>query len=100
MIREDLSRTLKQKNRWKKGEKERLQMFRGTGLPQRGDILYGSIKAVALEEESLISLQTKLLFLQEVLQSADARRTKQTIKAVDALSERATEMVGKWEEMK
>lgn len=99
-IRMDLNNTLLQKKKWKKGEKQRLLKFRGAGLPRRGDILYGSIRSTPSEEETIIGLQTKLLFLQEVLQSADARPADQTKEAVEALIRRAEGMNVKWDGMK
>jgi hypothetical protein len=72
----------------KKGKKEResLRKLRGEGNPEGGDILYGSIVQTPLEQETLVSLQGKLIFLLEVLQSADARPTSQTQEAVLTLA--------------
>ncbi|WP_235298694.1 WD40/YVTN/BNR-like repeat-containing protein [Portibacter marinus] len=60
----------------------------GPGLPRDGDILYGSILETDLETETITSLQTKLLFVLQVLQSADARPTEATVEAVNRLEER------------
>ena len=47
----------------KKGSKQekRLQ-FRGNGAPNDGDIIYGSIYESDLEDETLVGLQSKLLY--------------------------------------
>lgn len=99
-IQKELSITLLQKKKWKKGEKEQLLKFRGAGLPRKGDILYGSIRATSLEQESVVGLQTKLLFLQEVLQTADTRPADQTKEAVETLTQRVAEMQARWDKMK
>ncbi len=67
---------------------EKLAKLRGTGLPRDGDILYGSISESILESESVVSLQSKYLHMQLVLQSADARPTDATIEAVKKLNKR------------
>lgn len=85
----------------KKGKKEleRLSRFRGEGKPQGGDILYGSIVQTPLKEETLVSLQEKLLFLMEVLQSADARPAAQTEAAVESLAKQTQAMLQLWRGM-
>ncbi|MBL7875845.1 MAG: glycoside hydrolase, partial [Cyclobacteriaceae bacterium] len=70
------------KMKWPKGKKELVQTFRGNGLPENPDILYGSIAESSLENETLVSLQDKLLHTLAVLQSADEKPTSQAIEAV------------------
>jgi len=72
--------------------KAALEKLLGNGQPRDGDILYGSIRSVSFAEETINSLQSKFLYLLQVLQSADARPTKATINAVEKLSERLDEM--------
>lgn len=47
------------KMKWPKGKKELVQAFRGNGLPDNPDALYGSIAESTLENETLVSLQDK-----------------------------------------
>ena len=49
----------------------------GTGSPRDQDVLYGSIRAVSPEKETIIGLQNKLIYMMNVLQSADINPTSQ-----------------------
>jgi hypothetical protein len=91
-IREAIDEPLAKSSKWKKGIKEALVKLRGEGSPVAGDILYGSIATTALEQETIMGLQEKLLFVLEVLQSADATPTVSAREAVIALAGRAAEM--------
>ena len=91
-MREAIDDKLAKPGKWKKGLKEALEKFRGKGAPAAGDMLYGNIAASTLEEETVVGLQEKLLFVLEVLQSADARPPAQVQEAVAALVKRAEEM--------
>jgi photosystem II stability/assembly factor-like uncharacterized protein len=92
-IRETIDSKLKKNERdWKSGEKEKLIALRGQGSPQDGDVLYGSIAESPLNQESIVGLQSKYLHVLVVLQSADARPTEATIKAVKKLGQRMKEM--------
>ncbi|MBL7874136.1 MAG: hypothetical protein JNL53_00630, partial [Cyclobacteriaceae bacterium] len=64
------------------------------------DILYGSIAESSLENETLVSLQDKLLHTLAVLQSADEKPTSQAIEAVNKLTKRTQEMLDKWKSFK
>jgi hypothetical protein len=66
-------------------EREALTALRGRGAPGLQDITYGSIYAATDAEETVVGLQDKLLFALEILQSADARPTSQTLAAVRQL---------------
>jgi photosystem II stability/assembly factor-like uncharacterized protein len=99
-VREGIDSRLSNTEKWKKGKKEAIEKFRGAGVPEGGDMLYGSIYATSLPNETLIGLQEKFLFLLEVLQSADTRPTSQTQEAVAKLSKRADEMVSRWNGLK
>lgn len=72
------------------------QTFRGTGEPGNGDPLYGSIREHTLEEETLVGLQEKLLYLLVVLQNADAAPTQAVAQAVRKLEDRTTAMQARW----
>ena len=70
--------------------------FRGEGAPEDGDLIYGSIYSTALEDETIVGLQSKLLFLLNVLQKTDARPTVATQEAAKQLHTRVGEMVALW----
>ena len=77
---------------WKSGEKESLKKLRGLGAPGDGDILYGSISELPMDNESIVSLQRKYLHMLLILQSADSRPTDPTIKAIEKLDMRMKEL--------
>ncbi|MBL7872423.1 MAG: glycoside hydrolase [Cyclobacteriaceae bacterium] len=96
-IRETIDEKLANpKMKWPKGKKEQVITFRGNGLPDNPDVLYGSVSATPLENETLVSLQEKFLFLMVLLQNADAKPTSQAMAGVDTLSRRVEEMKIKW----
>lgn len=82
--------------KFREKKKSVLSKFIGSGDPNNGDPLYGSVRATSLENESLVGLQEKLLYLLVVLQNADARPTQPTQDAVKKLIERKDEMLLQW----
>lgn len=72
--------------------RDALLRLRGEGNAPNPDIKYGSITAVPADQETLVSLQEKLVFMLALLQAADARPTSQAISAVDALMARLDAM--------
>jgi photosystem II stability/assembly factor-like uncharacterized protein len=88
------------KKKWKPGQKEALAALRGNGDPDGGDFLYGSITESALEKESVVSLQHKMLYMVTLLQSADAKPTAQASDAVSRLKARAKELADAWAKAK
>jgi len=99
LVRDEIDARLNNpKSKWKKGEKEKWQVLRGSGEPDGANILYGSITYAPLERESMVSLQDKLLYMLSVLQSTETKPTTQTIEAMNALTKRFTEMMTKWKE--
>ncbi len=99
-IREQIDTRLTNPRKWKKGQRELHEKLRGTGAPEAGDMLYGSIRTSTLEAETIVGLQEKFLFLLTVLQSADARPTTQLEDAVLQLEKRTGEMMARWEKLK
>ncbi len=81
-------------------KREKFSAFRGEGAPEDGDLIYGSIYASALEDETIVGLQSKLLFLLNVLQKTDARPTAKTVEAAALLHQRVGEMTAVWKTMK
>ena len=67
-----------------------LQNIRGEGEAELPDLIYSSITAVPDDQETIVGLQTKYLYLLNILQSTEARPTEQLIQAIgllDATSE-------------
>jgi hypothetical protein len=75
---------------------EALLKLRGEGDPEDGDFIYGSIREVAIENETIVSLQEKFLYLLAVLQSADEPPTNQLIVGIKKLEDRLSEIQSKW----
>ena len=66
-------------------ERTALAGLRGEGLPEDQDVLYGSIRAVPAEQETIVGLQDKFLFMLALLQGADAAPAQQTLAAIAEL---------------
>lgn len=62
-----------------------LLALRGTGDAENPDINYGSISASPPDVETIVSLQSKLVFMLKILQGADARPSSQAMQSVDKL---------------
>ncbi|MEO0424304.1 MAG: glycoside hydrolase [Pseudomonadota bacterium] len=75
---------------------EALGELRGDGQARVVDVTYGSIYAAPLEEETIVGLQSKLLYLLQLYQAADARPTDAALRALEALEQRAHELQGRW----
>ena len=84
------------KVKWAKGKKEKIIALRGLGTPENPDVMYGSMAEVALEKETIVGLQDKLLYALAVLQGADARPSTPIMQAVDILISNEGEMVNRW----
>jgi hypothetical protein len=67
------------------GKREQLMALRGSGAPENPNLLYDSITEVDPSQETVVGLQQKLLFMLNLLQSADARPTAQAADAVKRL---------------
>jgi hypothetical protein len=81
-------------------QREARMKLRGKGAPEEPDTLYGSIVETPPEEETVVGLQQKFLYLLKLLQQADARPTSQALDAVEKLQERLRFLVRRWEELK
>ena len=77
-----------------------LHKFRGAEMPGLSDLLYGSISRTPVEQESVIGLQRKLLFLLSLLQGADARPTLQSVDALERLEAGQRSLVERWRKMR
>lgn len=80
----------------KGSEHEKLLKFRGQGAPNDGDIIYGSSYESNLEDETLVGLQSKLLYLIKIVQNSDAQPTTKTQEAAIKLDKRVAEMESIW----
>ena len=81
-------------------QRDALAALRGSGVPGDPDILYGSIYATPADEETVVGLQHKFLFLLNVLQGADARPTTQAMDGVRALQETLEALTQRWEALR
>jgi photosystem II stability/assembly factor-like uncharacterized protein len=79
---------------------ESLTALRGTGSPGDPDTLYGSIYEAPPEEETLVGLQHKFLFILNLLQNADAPPTPQAVVAVRKLEDSLRALKERWEAVK
>jgi photosystem II stability/assembly factor-like uncharacterized protein len=71
----------------------------GTGMASDVDIIYFSPSASQGRQETLAGLQTKLLYLMTLLQSADARPTSQAVAAVHEQQGSLKEVLGRWSDL-
>ncbi len=71
--------------------------LRGERDPGEPDTLYGSIRETPPDEETLVGLQEKFLYLLKLLQQADRRPTAQALEAVQKLEESLHSMIRRWE---
>jgi len=76
-----------------------MEALRGPGAPGAGDVQYGNITAVPNDQETVVGLQAKLLFMLELLQTADARPTSQAVEAVRRLGDVRPELERRWRAM-
>ena len=71
--------------------KDKLLQLRGTGVAGEPDIMYGSIRQAAVEDETVVGLQHKFLFMLKMLQAADHKIPTQAVEGIDILK---TSLVG------
>lgn len=80
--------------------RESLDNLRGSGRVGDPDILYGNIVAASPEDESIVGLQYKFLFMLNVLQGADAKPTTQARRAVEQLEQMESLLVDRREALR
>lgn len=98
-IREAANKHLNGAQKLRRTTRSALEKFIGSGDPQNGDPLYGSIQEIPIERDTVVNLQEQLLYLLVVLQNADARPTNPTQEAVNTLLKRTEEMQLKWQSL-
>ena len=57
----------------------------GFDKPHDQNVLYGSIRAISSERETIVGLQNKLIYMMNVLQSADVNPTSQAQEGINNL---------------
>jgi hypothetical protein len=72
--------------------RDRLLALRGDGDAENPNIHYGSIYASSADEETIVGLQEKLVYMLKILQAADAKPTSQAVRSVDALLRRVGDL--------
>ena len=72
----------------------------GTGRVSDVDIIYFSPYAARGRQETLAGLQTKLLYLMTLLQSADAKPASQAVAAVGEQQGSLKEVLGRWSDLR
>lgn len=80
--------------------RDALEALRGAGDPGGGDIIYGSIYARPAEQEDLVGLQRKFLYLLTAFQHADAKPTAPQMEGVKALEKVLATLTARWEKLK
>ncbi len=79
---------------------KKLAAFRGAGKPGEPDTMYGSIRQTPTEEETIVGLQHKFLWMMKLFQSADATITTQAEEGVELLETSLEAMMNRWEDLK
>lgn len=76
------------------------EALRGKGSPGDQDLLYGSIYHTDPEEETVVALQEKFIYLMNLLQGADVRPTNQAMEGVKLLEKSVEALEGRWDKLK
>lgn len=84
----------------KSNASDQLKRLRGNGAVGDPDTMYGSITHVPAENETLVGLQGKFLFIQNLLQAADVAPTSQTKAAIDQLNETLAAVKARYAKLK
>lgn len=90
------AKALLKRNILSKKKKALIQKFVGDGKPSDGDQLYGNIYSTPIDDETLVGLQEKLLYMLVVLQASDERPSQATVTAVDQLMAAKNALVTRW----
>ncbi len=77
-----------------------MQALRGNGAAGEPDFMYGSIRQSAVEDETIVGLQHKFLFMLKVLQSSDEPVTDAATQGVEQLQASLEGMKARWNKMK
>jgi len=77
-----------------------LKALRGNGAPGNPNTMYGSIRESPIDQETVVGLQHKCLFVLNLLQGADVKIPKQSIEAVDILEAALDGVKARWDKLK
>ncbi|MDW3194704.1 MAG: glycoside hydrolase [Cytophagales bacterium] len=81
------------------GRTSALQALRGRGNPGEQDLLYGSIYHRDPQEETIVGLQGKFIYLMNLLQGADVKPTSQTMEGVKQLEKSVEVLKERWKKV-
>ncbi|MEM6377301.1 MAG: hypothetical protein AAF705_03755 [Bacteroidota bacterium] len=90
----------KEKTRLSQKQLMTIDALLGGGPIGDQDILYGNIRKVAIEKQSIRGLQAHFLFMQNLFQAADMAPTLQSKNAVQRLQNQLLGLKERWEQMK
>lgn len=76
---------------------DELNKLRGRGAVGDPDIMYGSIRQTPIEEETVVGLQHKFLFVLKLFQSADGKISTQAIEGLELLKASLEGVKARWE---
>ena len=74
--------------------------FRGNGAPGDPDIMYGSISQSSIDQETVVGLQYKFLYVLNILQSSDSRVPEQSLEGIEVLKKSLEGMKVRWAKLK
>ena len=78
---------------------DQLRQLRGRGAAGEPDLLYGSIRQTPIEEETVVGLQQKFLFMLKLLQSADSKISTQAIEGIELLKTSLEGVKARWDKL-
>lgn len=81
-------------------QRTQLEALRGNGAPSSPFILYSSISETPAEQENIVALQQKFLYMLNLLQGADVHPTSQALQGVQTLQESVAALAKRWEKMR
>lgn len=100
---QDLYETIadfKKRARLNQNQLKNINALQGGGPIGDQDILYGSIRAVPTDKQSVRGLQAQFLYMHNLLQGADVAPTLQSKNAIQRLQNQLLGLKQRWEEMK
>ena len=78
----------------------KLQALRGEGAVGEPDFMYGSIRETPTDQETIVGLQHKFLFLLKLLQSSDEKVSDAAKKGVEQLTVSLAGVKTRWDKLK
>lgn len=78
---------------------KKLLELKGKGKVGDPNTMYGSISQSPIEQETIVGLQHKFLFMLKLLQSSDAKISTQAVEGIDILKASLEGMISRWEKL-